>query len=202
MFSEYKKPFIRCQINVEYKDHTFGYRFADIAVSDLSRLSTSYLSNGDPVVPSHYYTDYLWCRNVDYLSSAYGLSVPDVISRIFDFYNSYTNKMFELSSQYELQIFEYPCADRSDVLSTLFGYGDLFYSFHHFKVASDWPLYQITAFKLQGIYDLVFNSDGTYSDLVSEFTHSSFYNSFVTSVNDDVYRKTKTKHLNDSYGII
>ena len=201
LFSDYQKPFIRCQINVEYKDHSFGYCFQDIKISDLSRLSTCYLSNGDPVLPSHYYTDYLWCRNVDYLASAYGLSIPDVITRIFNFYHSYTNKMLELSSQYNLQKFDYPCADRSDVLSTLFGYGDLFYSFHHCKAASEWPSYQIAALKLQGIYDLVFKSDGTYSDLVSEFTHSSFYQSFVTSINEDLFKKTKTKHLNDSYGL-
>ena len=181
--------------NLKTERERFFYNDEQVNVNDLCSLSrqcVGYTMDGKPVfsIPNYYYTDFLWTKHVNFLAFFFRLSISEVLDHIFNLYQNvaYEN-LKELYRSSSYNIFD------SLLASNTFA----FYA-HRKLCASEWPIFLVQSLKLQGIYDSVFNLDGTLSSaLLERMKYLSLH--IQDEAETSYYKSIKTKYLNDAYGI-
>lgn len=181
--------------NLRTERERFYYEDSRVNVNDLCKLSrecVGYTMDGKPVfsIPNYYYTDFLWTKHVNFLAFFFRLSISEVLDHIYNLYQKVAYENLK-------ELYRSPCDNIFD--SLLASHTFSFYAYRKLH-SSQWPEFLIRGLKLQGIYDSVFNNDGTFTDAFSQRI-SSIRHHIEETATTSYYKHIKTKYLNDAYGI-
>lgn len=181
--------------NLRTERELFYYKDTSISVDDLCRLSrecVGYTMDGKPVfaIPNYYYTDFLWTKHVNFLAFFFRLSISEVLDHIYNLYK-------KLAYENLKEFYRSSCDNMFDSLLA----SNTFSFYAQRKLHSDeWPDFLVESLKLQGIYDSVFNPNGSLSSALLQRINSLCHH-IQDESETSYYKSIKTKYLNDAYGI-
>lgn len=194
-YEDFDKGFIKVRVNSLVSPS--NDRWSTVPCDDLCRLSQTFLGEVDGqktfLIEPSIYRDYLWYKNVGYLSALYHLPVKHVICRIYQWWNDEDyRRLVRLYDRLE------GYSDGQTLISLLKN-NDVFYWLSRNTPWEKLPKYLQQQFDLQGLSSVLFDYLGNSIFDCSNFSSDANYQLFERLVSKESYDRIKTKGVNDLY---
>lgn len=200
-YSEFRQKIIRVERRYVNSRGRLDSAFDFVNRDDILRLTRTKVypctDSTLTVVPPMYYTNVLFANKIDELSKRFCLSLYNVLHIVADYYNN--SDYYNLTNMYSVEETTNNVIDPFDLITCLLYRSDISHYFVEGLPMNSWPIYIIKSFKLQGIYDVIFDNNGNLRYRISDLIATDAYIDFVKESKDKYFGKIKTKAVNDRY---